>query len=148
VERFKAPNGPYIIILKMTFQTEFENHLPLEIREKSVNTGNEYAIPYPEVLEAVQIAAARNIAILGVETFAVVENGLQCERFSVYEFELGVDWASFVKANNERAMKEIAEADRHAATRFILTTSSKSEFEELDSAQFRAQLGLEVDECK
>jgi hypothetical protein len=45
-------------------------------------------------------------------------------------------------------MKEIAEADRHAATRFILTTSSKSEFEELGSAQFRAQLGLEVDECK
>ena len=37
--------------------------------EKSVKTGDEYAIPYPEILEAIQIATSKEIAILGVETF-------------------------------------------------------------------------------
>jgi hypothetical protein len=102
VERFKAANGPYIIILKMTFQTEFENHLPLEIREKSVNTGNEYAIPYPEVLEAVQIAAARNIAILGVETFAVVKTAFSVS-VSAYTSS---SWASIGRHLSKRTMNE------------------------------------------
>ena len=110
--------------------------------EKSLKTGNEYAIPYPEVLEAVQIATSKNIAILGVEAFTVVEDRLQCERFSGYGFELGEDWSSFVQANNVQALQEIAQADRHTATRFILTTASKSEYEELAPAQFRAQLGI------
>lgn len=126
----------------MNFETEFEKHLPATILEKSVKTGPEYAIPFPEVLEAVHIATAKNIAVLGVETFSVVEEGLQCEGSSGYEFELGDDWVSFVRANNDQALKEIAEAGHHAATRFILTTTSKSEFDELESAQFRAQLGL------
>ncbi len=50
--------------------------------EKSVKTGNEYAIPYPEVLEAVQIATSKEIAILGVETFTVLGESLLCESFS------------------------------------------------------------------
>lgn len=128
--------------MKMTFETVFEKYLPLEMLAKSIKTGNEYAIPYPDVLEAVQIATSKEIAILGVETFSVVEHGLQCERFSGYEFELGDDWASFVGANNDQALKEMAVAGHHAGTRFILTTASKSEFDELGSAQFRAQLGL------
>jgi hypothetical protein len=132
----------------MTFQTAFEKYLPLEMLEKSVKTGNEYAIPYPEVLEAVQIATSKAVAILGVETFTVVGGGLLCERFSGYNLELGEDWISFVQANNDHALQEIAEADRHAGTRFILTTASKSEFEELGSAQFRAQLGLRPDDFK
>jgi hypothetical protein len=132
----------------MTFQSVFENDLPLEMLEKCVKTGSEYAIPYPEVLEAVQIATSKNIAILGVETFTVVTDGLQCERFTGYNFELGEDWISFVQLNNDNALQEIAEARRDAATRFILTTSSKSEFEELGSAQFRAQLHLRPNDFK
>jgi hypothetical protein len=61
---------------------------------------------------------------------------------------LGEDWISFVQANNHEALQEIAKADRHTATRFILTTASKSEYEELGSAQFRAQLGLRPDDSK
>ena len=115
----------------MTFETVFEKYLPLEILEKSVKTGNEYAIPYPEVLEAVQIATSKEIAILGVETFSVVEDGIRCDRFSGYNFALGEDWISFVKANNDQALQEIAQAGHHTASRFILTTTSKSEYEEL-----------------
>jgi len=119
------------------FQTQFENCLPLEILEKSVKSGNEYAIPYPEVLDAVQIATKEGIAVLDVETFNVVENGLQCVGFGGHRFELGGDWVSFVQANNDQALREIAKSDPHAGSRFILTTASKSEFEELGSAQFR-----------
>jgi len=133
----------------MTFQSVFENYLPLETLEKSLKTRNdEYAIPYPEVLAAVQIATSKNIAILGVETFTVVTDALQCDRFSGYSFELGEDWISFVQANNGQALQEIAEAGHHSATRFILTTASKSEYEELGSAQFRAQLGLRPNDFK
>jgi len=116
------------------FQTQFENCLPLEILEKSVKSGNEYAIPYPEVLDAVQIATKEGIAVLDVETFNVVENGLQCVGFGGHRFELGGDWVSFVQANNDQALREIAKSDPHAGSRFILTTASKSEFEELGSA--------------
>jgi len=130
------------------FQTEFESHLPFSILEKSFKTGNEYAIPYPEVLQAVQIATAKNIAILGVETFRVVDDALRCDRFSGYGFELGDDWISFVQANNHQALQEIVEVDRHVGNRFILTTASKSEYEELGSAQLRAQLGLRPDDFK
>ena len=132
----------------MTFQTVFEKYLPLEMLEKSVKTGNEYAIPYPEILEAVRIATSKEIAILGVETFTVLGESLLCESFSGYNFELGEDWSSFVQANNDHALHEIAEADRHAGIRFILTTASKSEYEELGSAQFRAQLGLRPGDSK
>jgi hypothetical protein len=111
----------------MTFETVFKKYLPLEMIEKSVKTGNEYAIPYPEVLEAVQIATSKEIAILGVETFTVLGESLLCESFSGYNFELGEDWISFDRANNDQALQEIAEAGHHAGVRFILTIASKSE---------------------
>ena len=114
--------------------------------EKSFKAGNEYAIPYPEVLEAVQIATSKQIAVLGVEAFTVVGDSLLCERFSGYDFKMSQDWISFVETNNNEALREIAEVDHHAATRFILTTASETEFEELGSAQFRAQLGIRPDD--
>ncbi len=132
----------------MTFHTVFEKYLPVEMLEKSFKTGNEYAIPYPEVLEAVQIATSKEIAVLGVEAFTVVGESLLCERFSGYDFKLSEDWISLVEKNNNEALKEIAEADRNAGIRFILTAASETEFEELDSAQFRARLGIRSDNSK
>jgi hypothetical protein len=78
----------------------------------------------------------------------VVENGLRCDRFRGYKFDLSEDWISFVQANKDQALQEIAEAGHHAATRFILTTASKPGYEVLRSAQFRAQLGLRPDDFK
>ncbi len=126
----------------MSFHSEFENYLPLEVLAKSVKIGNEYAIPYPEVLEAIQIATGKEIAILGVEVFIIVEDGLQCDRFSGYDFELEGEWVSFVRTNNDHALREIDAVAHHSATRFVLTTASKSEYQELCSASFRARLGL------
>ena len=113
-----------------------------------LETRTPYRKGFPEVLEAIQIATSKEIAVLGVEVFTVVGDSLLCKRFSGYDFKLGQDWISFVETNNDHALREIAEADRHAATRFILTTASETEFEELGSAQFRAQLGIRPDESK
>jgi hypothetical protein len=62
----------------------FEAVLPPKVIERSYPSGHELAIPYPDVLDAVQIASRECIAILGVETFEITPDGLQVVDYTGY----------------------------------------------------------------
>ncbi len=94
--------------------------------------GNEVVIPYPEVLQVIQIATQNSIAVLGVELLQILGKGeFRVLNYSGYEFKLEGDWESFVAANNEEAGRFVEEHVLGEEHGYILTSTSKREFDAL-----------------
>lgn len=105
--------------------------LPAAIREASIHADDEWVIPLPEVKQAIHLASEHLIAVLGVESFRILENGLGGEGFSVYIFDFGRDWPTYVCQNNEAAGRFIEENQLGQGYGYILTTVSEDEFNPL-----------------
>ena len=110
---------------------DLDRLLPERILGKAIPHGTEFFIPYPEVLEAIDIATKNSIAVLGVEVFQVESDGFRVQEYSHYEIPYGDDWASFVSMNNELARAFVEEHRRGEEHAYILTSTSKQEFEHL-----------------
>ena|SRR5690242_14986078 len=109
----------------------FESLLPDAVKQISHLSGTEWAIPFPAILDVIDVASAHSIAILGVEEFLLVASGLQCAGLSGYEFYVDGPWEEFVKKNNQAASDYFHGRAFTAETRFILSTTSLDEFREL-----------------
>ncbi len=112
-------------------KSELDELLPPEIIAKSVKIGNEWLIPLPEVLQAITIATNHLIAVLGVECFEVLSDGVQVGNYSGYEFSLLERWNHFVHQNNEAAVAFIGENPLPEGHGYIVTATSKTEYDEL-----------------
>jgi hypothetical protein len=88
-------------------------------------------MPIPHVKDAVGVATKYQIAVLGVEVFRILPDGLGTGGYSGYEFDLVEDWGRFVSLNNEAALLYIADHEFGSGYGYILTTTSASEFKAL-----------------
>jgi hypothetical protein len=109
---------------------DFERMLPDELLTSATRTpsGTELVFPYPEVEKAIHEATAHLIAVLGVEVFRILEDGLGVENYSGYGFDdLRLDWVDYVERNNRAASDFVAKNVHPVGYGYILTTSSSDE---------------------
>lgn len=110
-----------------------ESVLSSDIIASATKTGNELVIPLPYVLNALNTATAELIAVLGVEAFRILEDGVQVQTYSGYQIP-DADWKAFVAANNQAAAEFIQANPFGPGFGYILTSTSKQEFEALSKS--------------
>ena len=112
---------------------DLEKILPDEIRGSTLWPGNELVLPHAEASSAVGIATEQQIAILGFEAFEVRKDGLLTVDLNDPSAHISFagDWLAYVVAMNTEADHWIKE-HRYAANHgYILTSASKSEFDQI-----------------
>ena len=109
--------------------------LPLEVLAKAVRVGNEWLVPFQEALKSVSTATANEIAVLGVESFQIVSDGFQVLDYSGYQFLMDGDWPTFVTQNNHAAEQYITQRPLGEGCGYILTSTSRQQFDELSVPQ-------------
>jgi hypothetical protein len=114
---------------------DFEKALPSAIVDLATTTpsGSELVIPLDDANRAVSIANQNLIAVLGVEIFRVLDNGLGVETYSGYDFDLRGNWEDFARLNNDAALRFIQENPFGEGYGYILTAVSKDEFRRLQN---------------
>ena len=88
-------------------------------------------MPLPEAKQAIDLANGHLVAVLGVESFRMLEDGLGVEGYSGYAFDFQADWPTFVAENNAAALRFIDENPLGNGYGYILTTTSEHEFTHL-----------------
>ncbi len=88
-------------------------------------------IPLNQAKAAVRIAGENSIAVLGVEVFEILGDGLAVDAYSGYEFFRLGDWKNFVVLNNAAALRFIEENSGGAGFGYVLTSASEHEFDKL-----------------
>ena len=115
---------------------DFDRILPSAITDVAVRSGNEWVIPLPEVKQAINLATEHLIAVLGVESFRFLENGLLgVESYTGYAFDLPGDWATYVRQNNDASLRFIEENQLGKGYGYILSTCSEGEFKNLEMSK-------------
>ena len=111
-----------------------EDLLPEEIKRVSTQTGTEFALPYPHALAAIKIATEHEIAILGVDSFDIRSDRLYTvglgDASSAIKFD--GDWRAHVQRLNDAATKWVTEHPLLENHGYILTSTSKEEFQRLN----------------
>ncbi len=110
---------------------DFDNVLGAEIRARSRRIGNEWVIPFPEVVEAIDQASNAEIAVLGVDVFELLTDGIRCYGESVYDFRDSTNWRAFVVQNNDAAKQFVAQNTHRSGYGYILTVASHREHQKL-----------------
>ncbi|MEW5978409.1 MAG: hypothetical protein AB1898_21650 [Acidobacteriota bacterium] len=105
--------------------------IPAELRAKAIFADREHVFPYPEVIDVIQIATQHGIAVLGVESFEVQPDGVKVDQMSDYEVLFTGEWEPFVELNNSYALDFVRRNPRCEDHGFILTATSRSEFDNL-----------------
>jgi hypothetical protein len=118
-------------MMRRAAEQDFDKILTPEIKQGSVLSGAEWLIPFHNLSEVIELATQHSIAVLGVEVFRVLSNGLGTEGYSGYEFKLDGNWADFVSQNNKCASAYIDQHQFGEGYGYILTTTSKNEFAHL-----------------
>jgi hypothetical protein len=108
-----------------------EDLLPEPVARKCIRRRELCGIPYPEVLQAIEIATAGGIAVLGVEQFQVEDSTLRFLTGSGYEFPYVGQWDEFVQANNTTARTFVMDIPREDGFVYILTSVCNEEYQDL-----------------
>jgi hypothetical protein len=106
---------------------DFEKSLSDDIIRNAVPSGEELVLKFVDANRAIGVATEHLIAVLGVESFRIVQNGLGVMAYSGYSFE-PEDWKQFVHLNNREAVRFLAENELGDGYGYILTTTSELEF--------------------
>jgi hypothetical protein len=107
---------------------DFGAILPNEITSVWVRSGNEWVIPLPQAQDAIRVATDHLIAVLGVDSLRIQQDGMYVVGFSGWDFKLEGDWADFVRQNNDAASGFINNHRLGPGYGYILTTTSETEF--------------------
>jgi hypothetical protein len=99
------------------------------IKKAAKRCGNEWVLPFQEAKEAIDLASANAIAILGVESFRIEEDGFRVENYTGYAFDFRGDWPDYANQNNTAALNFISDNAAGDGYGYILTAASRSEFE-------------------
>jgi len=81
--------------------------------------------------EAIDLATKHLIAILGVESFRIEQNGFPLLNYTGYIYEFREDWPGYVQQNNQAALSVIEEYPLGEGHGYIQTASSELEFQSL-----------------
>ena len=88
------------------FMGELEKLLPAELKSKATKFGNELLLPYAEALNAVAVASSQRIAVLGIESFRIRDDGLFATvSYTDYDRDIAFsgDWTECVTALSVKA---------------------------------------------
>jgi hypothetical protein len=112
---------------------DLEKILPDEIRRSTLWAGNELVLPYAEASSAVGIATKHQIAIFGFEAFEVQKDGPRTVDLNdpAAHIAFAGDWLAYVVALNTEADHWINEHRYGANHGYILTSASRSEFDQI-----------------
>jgi hypothetical protein len=113
----------------------FEQLLPVDLVSRSECLGEERAIPFPDVLTAISVATANEIAVLGVEVYLISGATTSFKDYSEYEVAFGGDWSRFVEENNGAATEFISKNPLFDGFRYVLTVADQDEFQKLEDAE-------------
>lgn len=103
----------------------FEKSLPTDILSKCERLDHELGIPYNLVENVIKLASENDIAILGVEVYAVGDT-VSFKDYSEYSFGYRDNWQEFVQSNNAAARNFVSENRfKDDEFRYVLTTSEK-----------------------
>jgi hypothetical protein len=107
--------------------------LPAPIRDRALSIGNELILPYVDALAAIAIANEYQIAVLGLDSGEVREDGFQFLDSTMYDrgIEFTGDWSPHVAAMNAEAERWIKGHRIGKNCGYILTSTSKEEFAQL-----------------
>jgi hypothetical protein len=111
---------------------DFERVLSSDVLASAIHdpADTELVFPYLQVERAIRQATAHAIAVLCVEVFRILEEGLACETYSGYAFDdLQLGWMDYVEKNNQAASRFVAENVWGTGYGYILTASSHDELE-------------------
>lgn len=113
---------------------DIENVQPILILANTSLDG-ELAFTYPEIIEAIHLCTANEIAVLGVEMFLVRDGGYYASGSSTYDLQMNKwdeaapeQWGQCVAENNmlaEESIRRNPAGDDHV---YLLTTASWREF--------------------
>jgi hypothetical protein len=111
---------------------DFDRTLPPAIIDAAIRSGNEWLLPLAEAKQAIILASEHLIAILGVELFRILNNGLlRTEGCTGYDFDFQEDWSTYVHQNNDAALQFIEQNQFGQGYGYILTTCSEEELKNL-----------------
>ena len=105
----------------------------------------EPAFTFPDVVEVIQLCTANQIAVLGMEIFAVKDGKYYASGSSTYDLQITrkwpevplSDWHRYVAENNvlaEQSVRLNPRGDEHV---YVLTTASWREFRKLQETRKR-----------
>ncbi|HUE01159.1 MAG TPA: hypothetical protein VMR62_16415 [Bryobacteraceae bacterium] len=114
-----------------------EDLFPESLSGKCIRRRELCGIPYPEVLQAIDIATAREIAVLGVELFQIEDSALRFVTGSGYEFPYVGPWDEFVQGNNIAARTFVMKNIREEGFVYILTSACRQEYQDLVAKEGR-----------
>jgi len=110
-----------------------EAALPHTITGPAIRSGNELVLPFAEAQRAVGLASEHRIAVLGVEAFRILEDGLGVETYSGYGFSFDGNWPAYVRVNNDAALSFMAANTMGTGYGYILTATAEEEFNRLQT---------------
>jgi hypothetical protein len=121
------------LVRRFNRKGDLEKILPDEIRGSTLWPGNELVLPHAEASSAVGIAIEHQIAILGFEAFEVRKDGLLTVDLNDPSAHISFagDLLAYVVAMNTEAAHWIKEHRYGANHGYILTSASKSEFDQI-----------------
>lgn len=107
---------------------DFETSLSGEITQPAARSGEELVLTIGQAQRAIGIATQHLIAVLGVEAFRILGDGLGVVNYSGCGFEPRGDWTELVRLNNDEAVRFLAENRLGDGYGYILTATSEQEF--------------------
>jgi hypothetical protein len=107
--------------------------LPVEIKKRALEIGNEYILCYEDALQSIAIASGHRVAVLGFESGEVLDDGYRVVNYSGYDekIEFAGDWDAYVAAINAEAEGWIQEHPLGRNYGYVLTSTSEREFAEV-----------------
>ncbi|MBZ2187424.1 MAG: hypothetical protein K7J46_22205 [Bryobacter sp.] len=112
--------------------SDLETIGPIAEIANGITIGGELGFAFPDVLAAVKLCTANDIAVLGVEIFLVRGEAYETIKMSSYEIE-NQEWKAYVEANNALAEDFIGSNPSGDDQIYVLTTSSWREFCEIQN---------------
>jgi hypothetical protein len=113
---------------------ELDRFLSDEIKGRSIEIGNERILGYEDASLAIAIATERSIAVLGLDSGEVQEEGFQVLDYSGYDsgIKLTEDWKAYVAEMNAEAELWIKDHPLGRNNGYILSSASEKEFKQLN----------------
>ena len=108
---------------------------------------NELTFAFPEVLQAIHLCSANQIAVLGVELFQVKSERMYNGGLSVYDLSIGRDpetlreWPEYVNRNNVQAEAFVTQNQAGDDNVYVLTCCSWREMGQIKARKKEEKLG-------
>jgi hypothetical protein len=114
-------------------------------RANGRDPGGDLVFTFPEVIEVIELCAANQIAVLGVEVFLLKNSLFYASGCSTYDIELSKrwpnvrksDWEKYVADNNRHAEEFVRLDPRGDDQVYVLTSASWEEHEEIRALRKR-----------